>query len=276
MQSMQEISHSSGHSYMDTSPHLKHQQVFRRLVSQLRSVMARYEKTSNFPHLLDVGAGDGAFVEPVLAGGWAVTALEMSRPAIDTLNTRYGSNPHFEALFDETEDLSPLGDRQFQVVLYASVVHHIPDYQQAIDQAISKHLVLGGSLITFQDPLWYPGLSRTIYYFSKLSYYVWRIFQGNLLQGLKTTLRRIRGVYDESNPSDMSEYHVVRSGVNQDQLVEMLRPRFDSVTVVPYWTAHSSVSQWIGERVGWKNTFAIVATGFKAKSRTVMQVDYHQ
>lgn len=105
-------------------------------------------------------------------------------------------------------------------------------------------------------------MSRKVYYFSKLSYYSWRIFQGNLLQGLKTTLRRVNGVYDESNRSDMAEYHVVRNGVNHDQLVEMLEPWFEDAKLIPYWTAHSSLFQSIGERVGWKNTFAIVATGF--------------
>jgi len=186
----------------------------------------------------------------------------MSRGAISRLQDRFSPNPSFEALFDATEDMSVLGDRQFDVILYASVLHHIPDYLRAIDKAIGRHIQPGGTLITFQDPLWYPGQTKWANGLSKIGFYSWRVFQGNWGRGLRTLGRRIRREYDESNPSDMSEYHVVRQGVNQDEILSFLRVRFQSVTLIPYWSTHSGLFQWVGERLGLTNYFAIVARGY--------------
>jgi SAM-dependent methyltransferase len=264
VQSLQEIAHSADHNYVKFSPHLRHRSVFRHLVSLLDQVLTRHSQKSVTPCLLDVGAGDGAFVEPVLARGWRVVALEMSRPSISLLNDRYGANPLFDAVLDEQDDLSVVGDSRFDVILYASVVHHIPDYLSSLDSAVTNHLEPGGSLVTFQDPLWYLSLRRRTFYFSKISYLSWRVLQGNILQGVQNVLRRRRSSYDESNISDMAEYHVVRQGVDQEALIRILEPKFTDVQVVTYWSTHSTFFQWLGERLGARNTFAILATGYKA------------
>src|SRR5439155_5229674 len=147
----------------------------------------------------------------------------------------------------------------FSVVLFASVLHHIPDYVATIEAAASR-VVPGGALVTFQDPLWYPTVPRAAAFLSRFAYFWWRIRQGNYVRGISSRWRWMRGVYDDRNPSDMVEYHVVRRGVSQDALREALSSRFRYVRVISYWSTQSAIWQRIGEALGAQNTFGIVAT----------------
>jgi SAM-dependent methyltransferase len=259
MRELQESAHFYGHDYRAGSPHLLHWHLYDRLVNELRAVLSALREESLPWSVLDVGAGHGSFTEPLLAYGCTVTASEMSRASLDVLQARYGSNPRFSAVLDQDGSLRSLGDQQFGLVVCASVLHHIPDYEAAIDVAAS-HLLPGGALVTFQDPLWYPSLGRTNSLLSRVAYMWWRLRQGNYARGLLTRLRRVRGVYDERNPSDMVEYHVVRRGVDQESLRSALSARFRRVTVFRYWSTQSSTWQRIGEALRAENTFGIVAT----------------
>lgn len=262
MPSDQELVFSRDHDYRQ-SPHAKHLHLYEKLLSELRSAMRNTADRGLQEALLEVGAGQGIFVEPALAYGYDVTASEMSRPAVERMQDRYGQNASFEAVFDPDGDLTPLAGRRYSVIFYASVLHHIPDYLKAIDQAVSRHLAPGGALVTFQDPLWYPGLDRGVRALSEASYLAWRLSHGNYVRGVRTRVRRLRGGYDEGEPSDTVEYHVVRQGVNQERIVESLAERFEDVTLGPYWSTPWTLGQWLGERLGIHNTFCLVALGHR-------------
>ena len=103
-----------------------------------------------------------------------------------------------------------------------SVVHHIPDYVGAIEDLVTNYLKVGGSSFTFQDPLYYPRMGKSRLYISKMSYYSWRVFQGSWLTGVGSLIRRNLHKWDVENPSDMAEYHVVRDGVDEQELVGLL------------------------------------------------------
>ncbi|MGH2530817.1 MAG: class I SAM-dependent methyltransferase [Thermomicrobiales bacterium] len=262
MQRVQELAHHADFDYRAGSPHLKHGQVFDLLVGRLRDVLAETKARGLPPTLLEIGAGDGAFVEPVLAAGYRVTATEMARPAIARLEQRFGGNPGFTARFVEDDTAYPIVEGRFSVILCASVLHHIPDYLGTIEQIISHHLEPGGAFISFQDPLWRPSLRRSTRLFSEAAFLSWRLGQGNYRRGFQTRLRRLRGVYDDTNVSDTAEYHAVRQGVDHQRLVAALADRFDEVTLAPYWSTQSGLWQRVGERIGTKNTFAVVARGY--------------
>lgn len=268
VQDMQEQGHGSAHDYRRYSTHLRHQHVYDRFVRAiLRAVAAAVHR--GLPRtVLEVGAGHGAFVEPLLASGASVAATEMSRPSIATLVDRFGANPSFRVCFDADGSLAVLGDERYSVILFASVLHHIPDYLAALRLAITGHLLPGGTVITIQDPLWYPGQCRLDRVTERAIFLLWRVTQGNLGRGLRTQLRRIRGVYDTSNPADMVEYHVVRQGVNQDEIVAALQPHFETVRLRRYWTTPIGVLQRIGERAGLVNQFMITATGYRPPAQS--------
>jgi SAM-dependent methyltransferase len=201
-----------------------------------------------------------------LARGWRVTAVEESRPSIEVMRSRFVGNDKFEAVYDPDGSLSILDDRRFSVVFIASVLHHIPDYLETLGNIVENHLEPNGTLITVQDPLWYPGQPRLTTAFGKVAYASWRITKAGALQGIKNRLRRSRGKYDESNPADMVEYHVVRQGVDQNAIERLLAPKFESVAIETYWSTQSHIWQQIGERAHLTNTFAVYAVGLLTRS----------
>lgn len=163
----------------------------------------------------------------------------------------------------ETSSLLPRLTGSTESPFAISVLHHIPDYVQFLASALPR-LAPGGSLLCLQDPLLYERLPATRRYFERLSYLSWRIGQGNLAAGLATTLRRLRGAYDETKSADMVEYHVVRNGVDEEAILAALRPSFGDVRLVTYWSTQSTSGMRIGERLKWRNTFGVHATGYRA------------
>lgn len=261
MQALNESLYQEGEPY-DESPHLKHRSIHTPLLGYLHEAVEDVCEHGLPPTLLDVGAGVGPFVEPALAAGCSVTATDMAPTAVERLQARYRRNTSFVGVLDAAGDLSAVPD-DFSIILYASVLHHIPDYISALENTL-QHLVPGGALLTFQDPLWYPSMRRSERLLHTGAYLAWRATQRrNYISGIRSRLRRVTGRLDPSNPSDMVEYHVVRDGVNQHLITETLAPRFTSFTVFPYWSTLSRSAQGLGERLGLESDFAIVALGYR-------------
>jgi hypothetical protein len=78
-----------------------------------------------------------------------------------------------------------------------------------------QRITVGGAFVSFQDSLWYPRRSPGSLAVERGAYLLWRMGQGQLWRGVASVLRRRRGAYDETDPSDMIEYHVVRKGVDE-------------------------------------------------------------
>ena len=106
----------------------------------------------------------------------------------------------------------------------------------------------GGTVLTFQDPLWYPRQSKLAAVLSWGSYFVWRLGQGELRRGLRTRWRRLRRIYDESEPADMVEYHVVRQGVDESALLDLFSARFTDVEMDTYFSTPMPALQSFGGR----------------------------
>jgi phospholipid N-methyltransferase len=262
MQRIQELWHSASHDYCAGAPHLTNRKLHGQLVSEaitaLADVVARHLPRT----VLEIGAGDGAFTEPILAAGFHTTATEMSRASVTQLKKRFALNPAFCAEFDPDGSLRVLGEQRFGLIFYTAVLHHIPDYISALVSTIRDHLLEGGALASFQDPMWYPAQPWQDWLADNTSYFIWRLGQGGYLRGGKTRLRRALGILSETEPADMVEYHVVRSGVDQTKILKVANSVFESVRLIPYWSTQSALLQTAGERLGLKNTFAIVALGY--------------
>lgn len=259
VQHFQEETYAESWDYRAGSPHLVHRGLYDWLVSEVLGTLRAVRGQGLPPTVLEIGAGHGGYTEPVLAAGGQVTATEMSRPSLVHLQDRFGANSSFRGEFDPDGSLDVLGDQRFSVMLCASVLHHIPDYMMFVRRAVSRHLLEGGSFISIQDPLWYPGVPFLMRTADRVAYLSWRMTQGQYTTGARTLLRRIRGVYDETNPADMVEYHAVRSGVDQDRLRAMLAESFQAVRLGCYWSTPSGVFQRAGTWLGLQNTFMLVA-----------------
>jgi SAM-dependent methyltransferase len=248
------------HSYSYAGdPHLAHPELHGWIVHLISEVVRRTVSRGLPPRLLEIGAGDGGLTEPLLARGFEVTATEVSRHAVERLQAAFGGNSRFNVIHDEAGDASRVAGGTFSVVLCASVLHHVPDYLSLVEKVIDQHLAPGGAFVSVQDPLRYDTMSPVAHRFDRAAYLIWRLGRGNRLRGLVSLKNRLTGQLDPSRPGDMVEYHVMRNGVDEQALQELLKPSFAELRVLPYWSNQSRLAQRFGSRIGLANQFALVA-----------------
>ncbi|MFD2080546.1 Methyltransferase domain-containing protein [Actinopolymorpha cephalotaxi] len=259
-QELQDRGHGAGHDYEPGSPHLRHWSLRDRLSAEIRAAVQRSFARSGACRVLEIGGGHGTVTDVALSAGAAVTVTEMSRSSVAVLQQKYRDNDRADVVHDpDGQSILRVGSR-YDVVLFVSVLHHIPDYLGYVKDLLGI-LSPGGDLISFQDPLWYPRQSRTRLALHWSCYFAWRVLQGNIWRGVKTRVRHARGVLDEQLESDMVEYHVVRDGVDEEALAGLLKREFASTRLDRYWSTQSPVLQSLGERLDVPNTFALVAQG---------------
>jgi hypothetical protein len=73
-------------------------------------------------------------------------------------------------------------------------------------------------------------------------------------------------VYSETEPADLVEYHVVRQGVDDVALYDLLSAEFADVGVDRYFSTQSVSFQAFGEKHFAPNTFGILARGYRSSS----------
>ena len=257
----QEVAHGEGHDYTVGSPHLSHISLRDTIHGRIGWVLDDIVRTKGRCDVLEIGAGHGSFTESVLAAGGSATVTEMSQSSAAYLRNKFAGNPNVRVLYD-ADGAAPLReDVRYDVILFISVIHHIPDYIGAITALCDTVLNPGGAVVTFQDPLWYPRMSRSARVLSRGSYFAWRLTRGDVRRGLGTRWRRLRGVYSESHPSDLTEYHVMRQGVDEVALLKLFRQRFAYVDLETYFSTQSEILHEFGEDRFPPNTFGITARG---------------
>lgn len=258
---LQEAHYLSGIDYRRGSPHLSHPSLHDRLVGVLREMVWELAEQGLPLRVLEVGAGHGGFTEPALAMGCEVTAVDMSRPSIEELRRRFGTNPKLRAVYDPDGTLREVGN-DYSLLMFVSVLHHIPDYMSFLRDACQR-IAARGALLTLQDPAWYSR-HRAAHRAEQAAYFAWRLGQGNLVKGIQTRLRRISGTFDQANPSDMVEYHVVRDGVDEEEILSFARAEFSEVSLIQYWSSQLGAAQRLGERFGLHGSFGIAAHGYNS------------
>jgi SAM-dependent methyltransferase len=215
--------------------------------------------------VLEIGAGHGGFTELALAMGCEVTAVDMSKPSVIELRRRFGTNPNFRAVYDPSGTL-PDVENDYSMLMFVSVLHHVPDYMLFLKMACQR-ITNGGALLTLQDPLCYSR-HRMAHRVDQAAYFFWRLSQGNLTKGIRTRLRRIRGILDDTNPSDMVEYHVVRDGVDEEEILSFAKAAFSEASLLTYWSNQLDLAQRLGDQFGLHDYFGIIAKGYGAGSRS--------
>lgn len=251
--------------FVEGSPHLKH--AFLRDFCQKLAREALERVSSKSPEVLDMGAGEGMLTLPYLQWGARVTAADASLELLHELERkaeklRGGLSIVPGDIFAALEKLRA-ENRRFDIICASSFLHHIPDYLDLCRRSIPL-LAPGGVFFTIQDPLRYDTLSKSTYLFDRVSYFGWRILQGDYARGIQTRCRRLFGIYRNDLAADTAEYHVVRNGVDQIAIRDLfLKSGFDC-EIRPYWSTQSTFFQNWGHRLHLKNTFAIIAQHSRA------------
>jgi 2-polyprenyl-6-hydroxyphenyl methylase / 3-demethylubiquinone-9 3-methyltransferase len=246
-------------AYIAGAPHLKHLSLRALYEDLTMRVFMSARINSATPTILDLGAGEGSATIRFLELGARVTAVDISESQLRDLRRRCGRyGDRLEVHCEEIEATMLRETDVYDVVVMNSFIHHIPDYLAAIGNLLPL-LKPRGQFFSFQDPLRYDTLERRSFVFSQLAYFSWRMCQGNLWRGLKTRLRRVRGVYIAGSPEDDAEYHVTRNGVDHAAIVQLLESERFNATVVRYFSTQSGFLQRVGAFLALENTFSITA-----------------
>jgi SAM-dependent methyltransferase len=254
----QDAHHAVDHDYDKGSPHLRHDNLRGMVEDRLtRLARARIEATGAC-RVLEVGGGHGTFTRCLLAAGAEVTVTEASRASADQLVATFGDR--IEVHYDGTGEEILASDEEWDLAVMTAVLHHIPDYLSFLDR-LGGLIAPGGGIFTVADPLWYPRMPAAAHRADRAAYLAWRAVQGDYVRGLRTRVRRLRGVYDDAEPSDLVEYHVVRQGVDEEAIRALLAQRFETVEIFSYWASQAPVLQRLGDRTGLVTDFGVEATG---------------
>lgn len=268
----QDQGHGEGHDYVKGSPHLRHAALRAMVEDRLTAAVRATIAAQGTCHVLEVGAGHGTFTDCLLAAGARVTVTEASEASAEMLKRKYAGDERVEVFFDATgEDVFAQG-RTFDAASCIAVLHHIPDYVGFVDR-LTGLLNPDGWFFSVQDPLWYPRQPKRVHRTMRAAYLIWRLGQGDYARGVRTRLRRLRGVYSETEESDLVEYHVVRQGVDEEALREMLEPTFDAVEVFRYWSTQSPLFYRWGARTSMVTEFGLLATGRAAGEEPAAPAD---
>lgn len=256
----QDEGHGVGYDYVKGSPHLRHRALRTMVEDRLTSAVEATIARQGACHVLEIGAGHGTFTDCLLRAGAQVTVTEASAASAEVLAAKYADNDLVEVFYDETGEQMLASGRTFDAASCISLLHHIPNYVAFVDR-LSDCVAAHGWFFSVQDPLWYPRQPKRVHRTTRAAYLAWRLGQGNYGQGLRTRIRRLRGVYSDTEPSDLIEYHVVRDGVDEEALRTVLAAHFEDVEVFTYWSTQSPLLYRIGARTSMRSDFGILATG---------------
>jgi SAM-dependent methyltransferase len=220
-------------------------------------------RSGSVPRVVDLGAGEtGMSTFPYLAAGCEVYAVDSAGEALQRLMEEAANLSG--KLIPRNEDIEAFianaihAGETYDIVVARSFLHHIPDYLKML-RDLEKIIAPKGVFISYEDPPPYDRMNRFHLFYSKLSYFSMRLFQGNYGRGLKTRWRRMRGVLREELPEDVVEYHVVRNGVDDAAIRQQFRDSGWQCEVVKYFSSDNLLTKHVGRKLQIENSFALLA-----------------
>ncbi|TWT31328.1 Ubiquinone biosynthesis O-methyltransferase [Posidoniimonas corsicana] len=248
--------------YIDGAPHIKHEslrELYGRLVLE---VFDAAKESTDSPVVADLGAGEGGVTLPFLELGAQVVAVDISSSQLAALKSKaQGRSDQLDARCQDIHDFLKEEDASYDIVAVNAFLHHIPDYLSLIRRAVSL-LKPGGVFFSFQDPLRYDTVGFANRALTDTGYFFWRLSggaKGDVLGGIYRRARRKFGVYHDDSKSDNAEYHVVRNGVDQEAIANLLVELGCECRVVRYYSSQNTLFQKLGEKLGLENVFGVVA-----------------
>lgn len=249
--------HGHGHDYDKGSPHLRHPKLRRMIEQRLTDLVKDTIARRGACHVVEVGAGHGSFTALLRTLGAQVTVTEASQASAEHLRRTFAGDDQVIVIHDESGEGILNHVETWDLAVMISVLHHIPDYVSFLD-GLQHRIAEGGAIFSVQDPLFYARRTRWSHRVGRGTYLAWRLLQGNYGQGLASRVRRLRGVYDETQESDLVEYHVVRQGVDEEGIRQLLSRQFD-FELFRYWSTQAPLFQKMFENAGLETEFGFVA-----------------
>lgn len=122
------------------------EKVYNRHDMALQEIRQWLQETTNFPRLLDVGAGSGEFLNMAREFGFEIEGNEISEEAISIAEQRYDIALRPQPLEkDERTDF-------FDVVTMWGLIEHVVEPLSILNQAF--RLLRGGGILYIYTPVW--------------------------------------------------------------------------------------------------------------------------
>ncbi|MEP7039298.1 MAG: class I SAM-dependent methyltransferase [Acidobacteriota bacterium] len=138
----------------------------KRLQKELDQAFSEVKSTS--PRILDFGSGTGNLTEKLLPFGKEVWATDVSSRMLDVVARKNPSYVEMEKLkFAQLAGDFPLPfpDNHFAFIATYSVLHHVPDYLEAVRE-LCRVLDKGGVLYIdheLNENYWHPSIALRVY-----------------------------------------------------------------------------------------------------------------
>jgi 2-polyprenyl-3-methyl-5-hydroxy-6-metoxy-1,4-benzoquinol methylase len=214
---------------------LLHPEVYgKQEQKRINSTLKMVDKliAGNQKRALDFGAGTGNLTGKLLRMGYSVTAIDISAEMCTILKKRYKTYLEAENLIvinSPIEDVS--FDRgEFDLITCYSVLHHLPDYVDAI-QRLSVFLKKGGVMHIDHEasPFYWKSESHKVAHLVKHIY-----FHSNPL--LNTLYFQIMGINIPSLDYNLSDYWHKKEHPLDHRKIECLfeKEKFDFFTRIDY------------------------------------------
>ena len=165
------------------------------------------------PSTLDIGCGTGNLSLKFLKYGFSVTGVDISKEMLDILHDKT-KNRSLKLVESDVDSFISKCKEKYDVITFSSVLHHLPDYLETIDNT-TKILKENGIIYITHEP------KRKI---NQKSIHIpfWKIFTvfDSLL--FYTLILRLKGVKIPQVDYTWSDYHSIE-GIDSKEVINYLR-----------------------------------------------------
>jgi ubiquinone/menaquinone biosynthesis C-methylase UbiE len=236
------------------------QQMLEADVSKMESLLPKRKISC-----LDCGGGSGNLTLKMLARGWDVTIVDVSSDMLEVSKTKINScGFHAEFVNDSIEHYLTASDRDFDVITFSSVLHHIYSPLTVVDE-IAARVIPGGFFYSNFDPVVPSFRFLTSCFYSLDTLFAKALHdRGDFLPGIGRRLRKFALAQDAvhsraiAGPGDLAEYHA-RKGLDDVSLVQALERQGFVVDEVRYPVARTKFMSWLNSHLRLVLNFKILA-----------------
>lgn len=201
----------------------------------------------------------------MLARGWDVTVVDVSADMLEVSKAKINSGGfHAEFVNDSIEHYLTTSDRDFDVITFSSVLHHIYSPLTVVNE-IAARVKPGGLFYSNFDPVLPSSRFLTSCFYSLDTVFAKALHdRSDFLPGIGRRFRKLVAERDAvhsrpiAGPGDLAEYHA-RKGLDDFSIVEALERQGFVVNEERYPVARTKFMSWVNKHLRLVLNFKIMA-----------------
>ena len=238
-----------------------------RLVETLREAVGILRESGGEISALDACGGSGNASLVLLEHGISPQTVDLS-PEMIAIYERKARAVGHEPDTQVAEIASFLrgADRSWDLIVFASALHHLDDYATVVDLALDR-VAPGGILVIWHEPLHGGRVGQVLRRIDYVAHVIRTSpgrLPGLLMQRVRGLVARLRGQgasapEPDVNVGALAEKHA-QSGVDAADLLQRIEARGATIVAHPrYHNARFAFSRWLLRRLDAPTTFSVTA-----------------